>query len=50
MTSISMTTSGSRVLKAVVVRSPDAATLEAALKQAATMSSDYEAGTFLHEV
>jgi hypothetical protein len=39
-----------RVLKAVVERSPDPATLEAALTQAASMSSDYEAATFLHEV
>jgi beta-lactamase regulating signal transducer with metallopeptidase domain len=39
-----------RVLKAVIDRSPDAATVEAALTQAASMSSDYEAGTFLHEV
>lgn len=39
-----------RVLSSVVTRSTDAATLEAALTQAATISSDYEAGTFLHEV
>lgn len=39
-----------RVLKAVVDRSPDAATIEAALTQASTMGSDYEAATFLHEV
>jgi hypothetical protein len=39
-----------RVLKAVVDRSPDAATIEAALTQASAMSSDYEASTFLHEV
>jgi hypothetical protein len=39
-----------RVLKAVVDRSADAATIEAALTQAAAMSSDYEAATFLHEV
>jgi beta-lactamase regulating signal transducer with metallopeptidase domain len=39
-----------RVLKTVVERSPDAATMESALSQAASLSSDYEAGTFLHEV
>ena len=39
-----------RVLKGVIDRSPDAATIEAALAQAAGMSSDYETGTFLHEV
>ena len=38
------------MLKSVLARSPDAATVEAALTQAATISSDYEAGTFLHEV
>jgi beta-lactamase regulating signal transducer with metallopeptidase domain len=39
-----------RVLKTVIERSPDAATIESALSQAASISSDYEAGTFLHEV
>jgi hypothetical protein len=39
-----------RVLKAVVERSPDAATTEAALTTAVRITSDYEAGTFLHEV
>ena len=39
-----------RVLKSVLSRSPDAATVEAALEAAATMSSAYEAATFLHEV
>ncbi len=39
-----------RVLKAVIDRSPDAATIEAAVAHAGSMSSDYEAGTFLHEV
>jgi beta-lactamase regulating signal transducer with metallopeptidase domain len=39
-----------RVLKSVVDRFPDPATLEAALTQAGSMTSDYEAGTFLHEV
>jgi hypothetical protein len=39
-----------RVLKGVIDRLPDAATVEAALTQAAGMSSDYETGTFLHEV
>ena len=39
-----------RVLKAVIDRSPDTATVEAALTQAGSMSSDHEAGTFLHEV
>ena len=39
-----------RVLSAVVKWSTDAATLEAALTAAATLRSDYEAATFLHEV
>ena len=39
-----------RVLKGVIDRSPDAATVEAALAQAASMTSDYETGTFLHEI
>jgi beta-lactamase regulating signal transducer with metallopeptidase domain len=39
-----------RVLKAVIDRSTDAATVEAALVHAGRMGSDYEAGTFLHEV
>jgi hypothetical protein len=39
-----------RVLKAVIQPGVDAATVEAALTQASAMSSDYEAGTFLHEV
>jgi beta-lactamase regulating signal transducer with metallopeptidase domain len=39
-----------RVLKAAIDRSPDAATIEAALMQAGGMGSDYESGTFLHEV
>ena len=38
------------MLSSVVARSPDAATLEAALTQAVTIGSDHEAGTFLHEV
>jgi hypothetical protein len=50
VTSISSDYERHRVLKAVVDRSPDAATIEAALTQASGMSSDYEAGTFLHEV
>jgi beta-lactamase regulating signal transducer with metallopeptidase domain len=39
-----------RVLKSVVDRTTDPATLGAALTQAGGMTSDYEAGTFLHEV
>ena len=39
-----------RALKSVLSRSPDAATVEAALAAAVGMSSDYETGTFLHEV
>jgi hypothetical protein len=39
-----------RVLASVLQRSPDAATLEAALASAATIGSAYETGTFLHEV
>jgi hypothetical protein len=39
-----------RVLKAAIERGADSATVEAALTQAASMSSDHEAGTFLHEV
>jgi bla regulator protein blaR1 len=50
VTSISSDYERHRVLKAVVDRSPDAATIEAALTLASGMSSDYEAGTFLHEV
>ena len=50
VTTISSDYERHRVLKAVVDRSADAATIEAALTQAASMSSDYEAGTFLHEV
>jgi hypothetical protein len=50
VTSISSDYERHRVLKAVVDRSPDAGTIEAALTQASAMSSDYEAATFLHEV
>jgi bla regulator protein blaR1 len=39
-----------RVLTSVVNRTTDPATLGAALAHAAAMTSDYEAGTFLHEV
>jgi beta-lactamase regulating signal transducer with metallopeptidase domain len=39
-----------RILKSVVDRSPDAATIEAALAAAVTMTSSYEAATFLHSV
>jgi hypothetical protein len=39
-----------RVLAAVVSRTSDAAILGAALTHAAPMTSDYESGTFLHEI
>jgi beta-lactamase regulating signal transducer with metallopeptidase domain len=50
VTTISSDYERHRVLKAVIQPGVDAATVEAALTQASAMSSDYEAGTFLHEV
>ena len=44
VTTISSDYERHRVLKGVIDRSPDAATIEAALTQAASMSSDYETG------